>query len=99
MKLKGSLQPIILQSFGLLLLVAFVLIWALTGEQSPLLVGAALTLVAVGSGTSAIITVRQEIELPIDQSHEAHDSNQKTHVHISDEKTGNHGEWTDVSGS
>lgn len=63
MKLKGSLQPIILQISGLLLLVAFVIIWATTGEQSPLLVGAALTLVAVGSGTSAIITVRQEIQV------------------------------------
>ena len=63
MHFKGSLQPIILQVSGLLLLVAFVVIWALTGEQSPLLVGAALTLVAVGSGTSAIITVRQEIQV------------------------------------
>lgn len=63
MQFKGSLQPIILQLAGLALLVAFVIIWALTGDQSPLLVGAALTLVAVGSGTSAIITVRQEIQV------------------------------------
>lgn len=63
MRLKGSLQPIILQIAGLLLLVTFVVFWVFTGEQSPLLVGAALTLVAVGSGTSAIVTVRQEIKV------------------------------------
>ena len=68
MKLTGSLQPIILQIAGLLLLVAFVAIWVLTGNQSPLLVGAALTLVAVGSGTSAIITVRQEIQVHDEES-------------------------------
>lgn len=66
MQFKGSLQPIILQVCGLLLLAAFVIIWAITGDQSPLLVGAALALVAVGSGTSAIITVRQEISVQDD---------------------------------
>lgn len=63
MRLKGSLQPIVLQISGLILLVAFVVIWSITGDQSPLLVGAALVLVGVGSGTSAIITVRQEIQV------------------------------------
>lgn len=80
MHFKGSLQPIILQICGLLLLAAFVIIWVVTGDQSPLLVGASLTLVAVGSGTSAIITVRQEINVK--------DEDRKRTTTIADKKDG-----------
>lgn len=69
MNVKGSLPPIFLQVAGLVLLVIFVIVWVVLGIQSPLLVGAALTLVAVGSGTSAIVTVRQEIEIAKHDEH------------------------------
>lgn len=57
---SGSIQPVILQLIGLLLLIVAFVLWAVFGIESPLFVGAALTLVAVGSGTSALITVKHE---------------------------------------
>lgn len=62
LKQDGYLQPFVLQVLGILFLVVFAVNWLVTGHQSSLLVGAALTLIGVGSGVGAIVTVRKQIQ-------------------------------------
>lgn len=60
LKNDGYLRPVLLQVLGIGLLVGFSIFWVFTGRESALLVGAGLTLAAVGSAGGAIVTVRQE---------------------------------------
>lgn len=64
LKKNGYLQPVLIQGLGVILLLGFAIFWAVTGNQSELLVGAALILIGVGSATGSIINVRHEIEKP-----------------------------------
>jgi inner membrane protein involved in colicin E2 resistance len=64
LKSNGYLNPILLGGLGVLLLIVYTVFWLLTGRESALLVGAALSLImiGVGSASGAILTVRREIE-------------------------------------
>lgn len=59
----GYLNPAILQLFGIILLVVFVVVWIISSahETSAILVGAALALIGLGSAGGALVTIRQEI--------------------------------------
>lgn len=62
------LPPIILQAAGLVLLAVFAAVWIATGQESPLLVGAALTLCGVGAFTSAVGRLPRGDEPPREDS-------------------------------
>lgn len=57
----GYIRPFVLQALGVVLLIAFGIVWGLTGNQSALLVGASVTLILMGSASGAIISVRHEL--------------------------------------
>jgi disulfide bond formation protein DsbB len=50
---RQYLPPRVLQLFGVLLLVAFAAFWAITGRESVVLVGAAMSLILLGAYGSA----------------------------------------------
>ena len=52
------LPPRLLQAAGLLLLFGIAAYWVLSGNESPLLVGAALTLIGVGAYSQAASALR-----------------------------------------
>ncbi len=60
---KGQyLPPRLLQSVGVVLLVAAAIFWAVTGHQSALLVGAALSLIGLGAYSGLHISVSQDLQ-------------------------------------
>lgn len=63
----GYLKPVVLQLFGLALMIAFVVNYFVGGNVSALLVGASLALIGLGSASGALITVRQEIQTDSEQ--------------------------------
>lgn len=54
------LPPRVLQAAGLVLLFASAIFWAISGSESALLVGAALSLIGLGSYSQATSTLRKE---------------------------------------
>jgi hypothetical protein len=59
---KGHyLSPRLLQIVGLLLLLGSAAFWAVTGHQSALLVGAALSLCALGAYSGLHISIKQDL--------------------------------------
>jgi hypothetical protein len=56
------LPPRLLQAFGLLLLLAFAVFWALTGRESILLVGSAGSLILLGGYERAREALRAEVQ-------------------------------------
>ncbi len=52
------LPPILIQTVGLLLLIGAAVFWAVTGHESPLLVGAALTLIGIGAYSGVVVGLR-----------------------------------------
>jgi hypothetical protein len=63
MKSDGKyLSPRMLQAVGVLLLVAACMYWAVTGQQSALIISAAMGLIGLGSYAGINISVRQEIK-------------------------------------
>jgi len=52
------LPPRLLQAAGLVLLFGISVYWVLSGNESPLLVGAALTLIGVGAYSQAASALR-----------------------------------------
>lgn len=57
---KAYLPPRLLQGIGLLLLIFAVGFWAVTGHQSALLVGAALSLIGLGAYSGLHVSIKQE---------------------------------------
>lgn len=53
------LPPRVLQAAGLVLLFASAIFWAVSGSESALLVGAALSLIGLGSYSQAVSTMRR----------------------------------------
>lgn len=58
------LPPWAIQIIGLLLLIAAAAFWFISDRESPLLVGAALTLIGLGAYGSAQKTLRKATEQP-----------------------------------
>lgn len=56
------LSPIVLQSLGAVMIVAAFVFWGITGRESALLVGAALTLVTGGAFQGIRLRARDEAE-------------------------------------
>lgn len=54
------LPPRLLQGIGVLLLVGAAGFWAVTGQQSALLVGAALSLIGLGAYSGLHISIRED---------------------------------------
>jgi hypothetical protein len=68
---KGQyLPPRLLQTVGVLLLIASAVFWAVTGDQSALLVGAALSLIGLGAYSGLHISVSQDLQ---DELHQEED--------------------------
>lgn len=61
---KRYLPPRILQAIGLILLAGFAAFWALTGRESVLLVGAAMSLILLGAYGSAQNALREATKQP-----------------------------------
>lgn len=61
MRRSRYLPPILLQVIGVLLLVAVAINWKVTGNQSALLVGAALSLIGLGAYSGLHISISQEL--------------------------------------
>lgn len=61
--MKGAhyLSPRLLQIVGLLLLIGSAGFWAVTGHQSALLVGAGLSLCALGAYSGLHISIKQDL--------------------------------------
>jgi hypothetical protein len=60
---KGRyLPPWLLQVAGLLLIMGGAIFWAITGHQSALIVGAGLSLAALGAYSGLHVTVEKELE-------------------------------------
>lgn len=57
--MNNYLPPRLLQAVGLVLLVAFVVFWAVTRRESVLLVGAAMSLILLGAYGSAQQALRE----------------------------------------
>ena len=58
---NGHLAPRVLQITGLIVLIASVVFWMVTGAQSVLMVSAALSLIGVGSYTSQINQLKHNL--------------------------------------
>jgi hypothetical protein len=56
---QDLLPPRVLQVAGLILLFASAGFWAISGSESALLVGAALSLIGLGSYSQAVSTLRR----------------------------------------
>lgn len=61
------LSPRSIQIVGVVLLVASAVFWAVTGQQSALLVGAAVSLCALGAYSGLHISIKQDLAPPEDQ--------------------------------
>lgn len=59
---QAYLPARVLQALGILLLVAAFVFWAFTGQESPLFVGAAMTLISIGSYQGLRVSVKMERE-------------------------------------
>lgn len=57
---KAYLPPRLLQGIGVLLLLGAAIFWGVTGEQSALLVGAALSLIGLGAYSGLHVSIKQE---------------------------------------
>lgn len=62
MNAQSYLSARLLQVLGCLLLIGSVVFWALTGHQSSLFVGAAMSLIGLGSYQGLRVSVRVERE-------------------------------------
>lgn len=62
MNTQSYLSARVLQVLGVLLLVGSTVFWALTGHQSSLFVGAAMSLIGLGSYQGLRVSVRVERE-------------------------------------
>jgi hypothetical protein len=62
--MNGYLPPRILQGVGLVILIFAVGFWAVTGQQSALLVGAALSLIGLGAYGSAQNALKERAKPP-----------------------------------
>jgi hypothetical protein len=60
--MNGYLPAVALQLLGVLLLVGSVVFWAVTGHESALFVGAAMSLIGLGAYQGLRITVRVEAD-------------------------------------
>lgn len=60
MKNAMFLPPWLLQATGLAIVVGAVVFWAITGHQSPLIMGAGLTLAALGAYSGLHISIKQD---------------------------------------
>lgn len=59
--MNGNYLPArIIQAIGLALLIAQVVLWALTGRESALLVSAAMTLILLGAYGSLAVTLQNK---------------------------------------
>lgn len=58
---SSYLPPRLLQGVGVLLLIGSALFWGVTGHQSALLVGAALSLIGLGAYSGLHISIKQEL--------------------------------------
>lgn len=56
------LSPLVLQLVGLAILVAAAAFWAITERESALFVGAALTLIGVGSYERTVAKLRERLD-------------------------------------
>ena len=54
------LQPRVLQILGAMILIAAVVFWMVTGQQSALLVGAAISLIGMGAYSGLRIDIKTE---------------------------------------
>jgi hypothetical protein len=61
-KEERYLSPRLLQAVGVILLVGASIYWAVTGQQSALIVSAAMGLIGLGSYAGIHISVKQEIQ-------------------------------------
>lgn len=59
---NSYLSARILQCLGIVLLVASAVFWAITGQQSELFVGAAMSLITLGSYQGLRVSVKNEQE-------------------------------------
>lgn len=65
---KGSyLAPWLLQVVGVLMLVGSGVFWAVTGHQSALLVGAALSLIGLGAYSGLRISITKDLSENVDK--------------------------------
>lgn len=60
--MNGYLPAVALQLLGVVLLIGSVVFWAVTGHESALFVGAAMSLIGLGAYQGLRITVRVEGE-------------------------------------
>lgn len=65
---KGSyLPPWLLQATGILIIIGGGLFWAITGHQSPLIIGAGVSLTGLGAYSGIHISVERELEANEDE--------------------------------
>ena len=76
------LSPRLLQITGLLLLIGSAVFWAVTGHQSALLVGAALSLCALGAYSGLHISIKQDLDPEREQ--QAHETEPITQAALED---------------
>jgi hypothetical protein len=67
MRTEGYLQPRVLQAVGVLLLLGSAVFWGVTGHQSALLIGAALSLIGLGAYSGLHISIKQELMREADE--------------------------------